>query len=86
MRIPPDIISEILLITKENYEYKKKIAKEKYNNVIKELKDHTCIMTKRHYHYPIFLVVTIARSNKNGQRMYAFVTSQYCYTIIPYNH
>lgn len=37
MRIPPDIISEILLITKENYQYKKQIAKQKYNQVILEL-------------------------------------------------
>ena len=37
MRIPTDIMIEILKIKKENYEYKKKIAKEKYGMVICEL-------------------------------------------------
>ena len=34
MRIPTDIMIEILKITNENYEYKKKLAKEKYTEVL----------------------------------------------------
>ena len=38
MRIPPEVMIEILKIKKENYEYKKKRAKERYNKVVRTLK------------------------------------------------
>ncbi len=81
MRIAPDIISEILLITKENYEYKKRIAKEKYNNVIKELKDHTFHVTHHYNKHPSQLFVIIKRYNKNEQIIYYFISSQDCYSL-----
>ena len=51
MRIPPDVIIEILKITKENYEYKKQLAKEKYDKVVMKLQSEFYIFNSENEIY-----------------------------------
>ena len=72
MRIPPDIMIEILKITNENHEYQKKLTKEKYNKVMKEYDAHRCVIAYRYYTYPLPLLVMISKYDRKGKKIYNF--------------